>query len=357
MYTKRDPILKHIVIGITLVAAFSLLILAVSLKYFNCHVSNVESLRIPPGLWDRTKNQEFIEYYYPDDIDFFSSDRIFNGDEDTWVKMAEAIKGYYQKNIKQIEKWSLDSDKSLAAFTMNIIHHLWGKGPYNKANGEYGGVMINPYVPSARSFGNSPYKYKSLDKVYPSDYLHAKYAECSDYAMLLYMMLFELGYDVKIVAARDHIYTEVIIDNKAYVYDAMYNFIFQGSNLDFLNIADDKKNIYFLFPYRGSYKNDDKVYRTESGHRRYYYLLTRGTIEQSKGFIPASLNHARRWHDINYVPFEAWLAWGAQFSREKVEWFITDQLFDDARAQLQVYKRLCKYESCVDLVSLERQLL
>lgn len=327
------------------------------LNYINCKITNVESIRTTPGLWDSTKNQEFIEYFYPGDTDFFSSSRIFNGDERTWEEMAEAIKAYYQKNIKNVQKWSLGPEESQAVFTMNIIHHMWGKGPYSKTNGEYGGVMINPYVPDSRAFFDSPYRYKSLNRVYPGDFIHAKYGECSDYAMLLYMMLFELGYDVKIVAARDHIYTEVVINNKNYVYDSMYNFVFQGSNASFLNIDKDTKSTYLLFPYRGSHKNDKKIYRSESGQRRYYYLLTRGTVEKSKPFVPMSLNKAQHWHDLNYVPFDAWLAWGAQFSKEKVKWFISDRLFDDARVQLGVYEKLCKYESCEELVSLKQQLL
>ena len=186
---------------------------------------------------------------------------------------------------------------------MNVIHHLWATGPQDPDS--FGGLMINPHVPEIRRFKDPPFDLPVLAEIYASDFIAGKYAECGDYAMLLYMTLFVSDYKARLVAASDHIYVEVTIDDQAYVLDAMHNLVFFSKNEEFLKQGNSNKGPYLLFPLRGSNPLDHSTYRAKRGQRRVFYVMTCGRMKPRKVLNPKPLNKAIEWLSLNKVPFEA----------------------------------------------------
>lgn len=209
------------------------------------------------------KKIEIRELYVPEGYKFFVKSLILKGNEKTWKDVYNSInKSYKSAEVIINRYWRLNPRLRKAVFILGAITNMWRIGQPGKV-----GCSVETF-----------HKRTSRSRVIPvKAYVDSPFADCNDFATMLYMMLKLAGFETRHVGARDHIYVEVQVDGHLYVMDAFYGFFTKMSNKEFLN-QGYKKVIYYLLPYGGQNKGSG-IFRPKGGSMRVAYLLTRGRLE------------------------------------------------------------------------------
>jgi len=210
----------------------------------------------------------------------FAKENIFDGREETFQAMFLKIKKQFKKYKKQlIVEWNLKGKLLEAAFILNVVNNMYGLGEEGKS----ASVFANKN--NTRGNRNKKTGYLSLQCATAKDYLKSDYGDCNDYAMMMYIFLNLAGIENRQVGTPDHIYNEVKINGKYYIFDALYLFFTQMDNEKFLHQSPGKRVVYHTFYLDGA-NPLSKHFRTNRGAMRMYYFLSQGrTIHlESKDF-------------------------------------------------------------------------
>ena len=206
----------------------------------------------------------------------FAKENIFDGREETFQAMYMKIKKHFQNHKKQLEtEWNLKGKLLEAAFILNVVNNMYGLGEEGKS----ASVFANKH--NTRGNRNKKTGYLTLQCATAKDYLKSDYGDCNDYAMMMYIFLNLAGIENRQVGPPDHIYNEVKINGKYYIFDALYLFFTQMDNEKFLHQSPGKKVIYHTFYLDGS-NPLSKHFRKKRGAMRMYYFLSRGRTSHLK---------------------------------------------------------------------------
>ncbi len=194
--------------------------------------------------------------------EIFTKKHLLNGNEKRWQELYDSLESAYNRLKPSLQQnWGLEEPVLKAAFLLASVTNMWSVGSPGMQ-----GVSVE-------SFFRQDHKGRIIPV---SSYVKSPYADCNDFATMLFMLLRLAGFEARHVGAEDHIYVEAVIDNKSYIMDATYGFFTQMSHAQFLNQGFSKAT-YFLVPYNGAMP-ESPLYRPRGLSLRMAYMITRGRI-------------------------------------------------------------------------------
>jgi hypothetical protein len=236
--------------------------------------------------------------------EIFDKQNVFTGAETTWAELYTAAHNRYLLYKTQLQTdWGLAEPELEIAFYLNVVANLFPFGDVRAPDGTYSRpacIFHNKYLTAEQGVLTSNGVTYKLPRIYPADYLRATFGCCNDFALLLYMLLKQAGFDANMTGTYGHIYVEVTFPSTRWVADSTFNFMTKQSNRSFLQQRLDRESVYYVFPYLQADPTHPQ-YRQRAATRRHIYLLNRGRTDRLQPRDFPKWNRFDEWMALGYV--------------------------------------------------------
>lgn len=239
------------------------------------------------SFYQSAKEMTIHNYYNTNYNDIFSKENIFHGQAESFKEMSDEINTQLKRYKGQLEdEWNFDDKILKAVFIMNVVNNMFALGE----EGGMASVFSNKNITNGNLSNTS--NYPALQCATVNDYFASDFGDCNDYAMMMYVLLNIAGIENRQVGPQDHIYNEVKVNNKYYIFDALYLFFTQMDNEKFLHQSPGEKAVYNTFYLDGSNPLSEG-FRKKRGAMKIYYLLSRG---RTSHFTSKDYSHWNRFN-------------------------------------------------------------
>lgn len=222
---------------------------------------------------------------------------VFTGQETTFFQMNVQIESNFSIYAEELEnQWQMSGDLLKAAFIMNAINFLLPIGD-ELTNGRKTEIDVfhNPNISEERGERLASDGIWSISTAKPFDYLNAFGASCNDFAMLMYIFLNMNGIENRQVGDESHIYNEVYIGDRTYIFDALNNFYTEMSISEFLNQDVKEPVTYMVFPQAATSATSPKLYRPHRMKARFLHFINYGRTTKYQQKDYSHWNQFERW--------------------------------------------------------------